>query len=188
MQIETLRVLYDPASYYRPWREAEASLSHEQRSGLNGHLIRSHRLPSYRPPHATQYMLVRRLVGAWAHLPAAAYLMACAKFRSTVVADRSYLAQPSSVHAFMQLRFREHGHQRASVTSSDALLGWGGGYLQALTPHLPAWLAARMCLHFSGLRSSLIGPRPRDDFDITCFWTALNYAANDTELSNRIRK
>jgi hypothetical protein len=145
-------------------------------------------MPGYDTPTASQRWLVDRLVNAWHVLPSVAFLMACAKLRSAVVADRGYLAQPPVVHAFMRLGFAEQITQALPAVDALSLLGWGGRYLQALAPRLPAWLGARLALPFSGL-----GDTPADakglrfEPDLTCFWSAISYAANDTELVGRLR-
>ncbi|HEV7777141.1 MAG TPA: hypothetical protein VGO76_09760 [Luteibacter sp.] len=187
-QTELVRLLYDPVSYYRPWRRAVAGLSAGQRSGLNAQLIRQHHLPGYDTPITSQRWLVDRLVNAWHVLPSAAFLMACAKLRSAVAADRGYLAQPPVVHAFMRLGFTEQMTRVVPAVDTASLLGWGGHYLQALAPRLPAWLGTRLALPFAGLSPTLADPaRPRFEPDLTCFWSALTYAANDTELVGRLR-
>ena len=38
-------MLYDPLSYYRPWRQAREGLNARQRGSLNAWLIERHALP-----------------------------------------------------------------------------------------------------------------------------------------------
>jgi type III secretion system OrgA/MxiK family protein len=186
-QSDLVRLLYDPVSYYRPWRCAVAGLSAAQRSGLNVQIIRQHHLPGYDTPTASQRWLVDRLVNAWHVLPSVAFLMACAKLRSAVVSDRGYLAQPPVAHAFMRLGFSEHASHVVSAVDTSSLLGWGGQYLQALGPRLPSWLGARLALPFAGLNPVVAGvTRPQFEPDLTCFWSALTYA-NDPQLCSRLR-
>lgn len=174
MPTETLRIVQDPLGYYRPWRAARTRLTGPQRGALNRWLWQQHRLEPYSDVPLHQRDIGQQLLTGWARLPAAAYLMACAKHRSVLAGSPLYLQQPPVVHAFLRLRFSESA-QPLALQHSDDLLCWGASYLlQGLQGQVPGWLQQRMALWFSGLP---LPPLPADHFDLSCFWSAWHHAS-----------
>jgi len=175
---ELLRLLHDPVGYYRPWRQACATLQPAQRSALNAWLVQQHALPAYSAPPAGQDALTRRLVQGWARLPQVAYLLACAKHRERLLGDRRFLQLPAAVHALLRLPFASAGDTGVDVQDPGSLQAWGAAYLlQGLQGQLPPWLQARLRLCFHGLALPPLSPRcHRDPFDMSCFWSAWNHA------------
>lgn len=172
-----LRIAYAPAAYYHPWRAAYAAASAEQQRWLNGALIRQRRLPLPASLAAPPDPLARRLVGLWPGLHQVATLMAAARLRDWLAAQRGSLALPPMVQAFMRA-----GHARSepavlpSCTLAQApelLLQWGGAELRPLAPLLPAWLSARLWLPFAGLPGER--PPPCEHADLDLFWSAVTY-------------
>ncbi len=149
-----------------------------QRSALNHWLAATAALAAYAPPIAPQEALVTRVLAGWSRLPATAWLMACAKQRNSVLGSRLLLRQPPVVHAFLLLGFAPA--PGGPVLGPAELLAWGGDYLQAgLRDHVPAWLTDRVALWFSGLPRPTGGPcATQTAFDMTCFWSAWNHAAD----------
>lgn len=185
MSPSMLALLYDPASYYRPWYRSMQVVTACQRSALNGYLISQFGLPGYSAVSASQQAAVDRLVRSWHLLPAAAYLVACAKHRQRVMADRSYVLQSRAVHAFLRLGFEQCAASTLTRVGTDELLAWGGQYLRfGLAACLPGWMSARMPLLFADSMEQVRSSQDHtDDFDPNCFWSALAYAANDPEFS-----
>lgn len=177
---DLLRLLHDPLSYYRPWQQAGRRLAPVQRSALNTWLSKRYALPAYREPPATQIVFTRRLLREWSRLPQVAYLLACAKHRRRLMGSSLFLSQPAPVHAFLRLPFAECELALPQRLDNDALHGWGAAYLlEGLHGRIPDWLQARARLCFAGLTLPPITlPRGPDDFDLTCFWSAWNHAAN----------
>jgi type III secretion system OrgA/MxiK family protein len=187
--LETLRVLHDPLSYYRPWRQSAATLAPHQRSSLNAWLSQRYDLPGYNEPLPEQRQLSQRLLQGWSRLPAVAYLMACAKLRRRLMGARDFLSRPAQVHMFLRLGFEECPLAAPAMLDDEALLGWGAAYLcEGLAGHWADWLHARLPLCFVGLPvPSLALQRNTVDFDMTCFWSAWNYAAKDAGLTAAVR-
>lgn len=184
------KVLYDPVGYYRPWRKAAGRLTPSKRSALNHYLLGHYALPDYSEPTGTQALLAHRIVNHWDVLPLAAYLVACAKWRSQFVSSRAYLRESPVVHAFLQMGFHEVPAIPApGVDAVEAWVAHGGRYInQGLLAMLPDWLSARLSLIFM---SSHQEHRPIDvaldeSFDATCFWSALTYASSHRELSDSL--
>ena len=184
------KILYDPVGYYRPWRNAAKRQTPSQRSAFNHYLLRYHALPRYSEPVAAQRLLIHRIVSHWDVLPLATYLVASAKWRSTLVAGRGYLREPPAVRAFLQLGFREAAMPFGpDIDVAGDLLTCGGHYVtQGLQPMLPDWLSARLALLFMPHHGER---RPNDltfgeSFDITCIWSALTYASSHRELSGSL--
>ncbi|MGE6332994.1 hypothetical protein [Stenotrophomonas sp. NPDC077659] len=177
---DLLRVLYDPVQYYRPWRQASAALQPAQRTALNGWLAQRHALPAYAPPPAEQRACIQRLVAGWARLPDAAYLMACARHRHRLMGSRAFVRLPRPVHAFLRLPFAPCGPSPVDVEDEYSLRAWGAAcLLHGLHDHVPSWVLARARLCFTGLVvPPHAGAGPGDAFDMTCFWSAWNHAAN----------
>lgn len=175
---DMVRVLHDPVGYYRPWEGRLDGLMPTQRGALNRWLAHTYALPGYAPPGAAQEAATARLVAGWPRIPATAWLMACAKQRNSVLGSRLVLQQPPVVQTFLMLGFTPA--PAGPVLDAEALLAWGGDHLQAgLRDHLPAWLVARIGLWFSGLPRSAEAPSAaRTPFDLTCFWSAWNHAAD----------
>lgn len=175
---DTLRVLHDPAGYYRPWQGRLHGIAPAQRGALNQWLTDTHGLPPHAPAPASHEAAAARLIAGWQRIPAAAWLMACAKQRNSVLGSRLLLQQPPVVQNFLLLGFTPV--PATHVLGGDALLAWGGDHLQAgLRDHLPSWLVSRIALWFSGLtRSTEAAPTVDTPFDITCFWSAWNHAAD----------
>jgi len=175
---EHIRVLHDPVGYYRPWRNHADTLLPGQRAALNDWLTRHHQLP---PCHdvGTSF-LARRLLEGWSRVPAAAYLVACAKQRRRLLGWRGLLDQPSTVHGFLKQGFAESAVQLREL-DTESLAGWGAAYMQhGLRDRLPAWMLARLALWFYGLpappQETLSGENA--SFDMTCFWSAWHHAAD----------
>lgn len=180
-----IRVLYDPAGYYRPWRRSVPRLNAQQRAALNVHLLAHHALPFGEEAAATMLGThARRILECWHALPGAAYLVACAKWRSHLVADRQFMRLPALVHAFLALGFSEAKPLAAEAgRDMDAWVVRGGAYLmEGLPALLPAWMSARLPLLFTASHDEALPVSTYGDFDFTCFWSALTYAANHREL------
>lgn len=180
------KVLYDPVGYYRPWRKAAKRLTPSQRSAFNHYLLGYHALPDYSEPAAAQKLLVHRMVNHWDVLPLAAYLLACAKWRSQLVSSRAYLREPPVVRAFLRLGFHEEPPLDPAANLADGLLAYGGHYVtQGLRAMLPAWLSARLALVFMPDHDARLTTDVAfgESFDTTCFWSALTYASSHSELS-----
>ena len=175
---EALRILHDPTGYYRPWQGRLGSLSSGQRAALNAWLTERFALPGAPVTGAIPDTLATRVIDGWQRLPATAWLMACAAHRGSLLGSRMLLRQPPAVHAFMLLGFGTGMPARA--LPPEALLSWGGQHLQAgLSPRLPRWLGARLRLWFAGLPEPPPVPASsRVEFDLTCFWSAWNHAAD----------
>lgn len=175
---DMLRILHDPAGYYRPWQGRLDGLMPAQRGALNRWLTDTYELPGQGPADGPQQAAAARLVAGWQRMPSVAWLMACAKQRNCVLGSRLLLQQPPVVQAFLLLGFAPA--PPGAAMEPEALLAWGGDHLQAgLRQHLPAWLAARIGLWFSGLpRASGVASPADTRFDITCFWSAWNHAAD----------
>jgi hypothetical protein len=185
------RVLYDPVGYYRPWRKVVERLEPAQRAAFNDALIDWYALPGYREPGTDQASWVHRILNHWNVLPQAAYLVACAKWRSQSVSSRSYLQKPPLAQAFMQLGFPEApALPGLDARSVDAWLYYGGLYIsQGLNALLPPWLSARLPLVFMPGERTLPTAILTDDgpFDTSCFWSALTYASSHRELGLTLR-
>lgn len=185
------KLLYDPVGYYRPWRKAVARLTPAQRAAFNHYLLEHYALPDQSEATSSQKRLTDRVVSHWDVLPLAAYLVACAKWRSPLISSRVYLRESPAVRAFMQLGFHEEVlPQGAGAGFVDTVFDHGGRYVtQGLRNRLPAWLSARLPLVFKanhdspGLTDLAYGER----FDTTCFWSALTYATNHRELGGSLR-
>lgn len=186
---DTLRVLYDPVSYYRPWRAALPGLPARARTGLNEYLIRHYGLPGYAAAAPGQALLAQRLIDVWPHLHAVAYLVACAKLKSVLQGSRAYLSLPAPAHAFMRLGFSPAARQPGAPPDARALLAWGGAYLQAAAAQrLPAWLGGRLPLPFAGLDALAAGPGDATiDSDMSCIWSAISYAKNNSRFCDQVR-
>jgi type III secretion system OrgA/MxiK family protein len=190
----TLAILYDPLSYYRPWRSLVANAPDaSMRTGLNRYLVRHYRLPAYAPAPPAQALLTTRLVDSWHDLSSVAYLLACAKLRRHIVTSREYLSLPRAAHAFMQMDFIDEAvaglDQFGERFDDRTLLGWGAAYLRRLHLEAPTWLTARIGLVFAGIERP---DRERDKHpsvicDMPCLWSAIHYAARDTQLRHRLR-
>jgi type III secretion system OrgA/MxiK family protein len=184
------KILYDPVGYYRPWRKAAKRLTPPQRSAFNHYLLGHHALPAYSESAAAQKVLVQRAVSHWDVLPLAAYLVACAKWRSHLVSSRAYLREPPVVRAFLQLGFREANtlfDPGADLT--QALLTYGGHHvLKGLQATLPGRLSERLALIFMPIHEErrAIDFDVGETFDATCFWSALTYASSHRELSDSL--
>jgi hypothetical protein len=172
-----LRIAYAPAAYYRPWRVVYATASAEQRRWLNTALIRQRRLPLPASPVTPQDVLTRRTLGLWDRLPQVATLMAAARLRDWLPAQRGSLALPPMVQAFMRAG---HARDELLVPPSctveqvpDLLLQWGAAELRPIAPMLPAWLSARLCLPFAGLSGECPPSAEHPDMDL--FWSAVTY-------------
>jgi hypothetical protein len=173
----TLRIAYAPAAYYRPWRAVYAMASAEQRRWLNAALIRQRRLPLPASTVTPQDVLTRRTLVLWERLPQVATLMAAARLRDWLPAQRGSVALPPMVQAFMRA-----GHARGELSAlpsctfdqaPDLLLQWGAAELRPIAPMLPAWLSARLCLPFAGLSGA--PPPPVEHPDMDLFWSAVTY-------------
>ncbi len=179
--VDALRVAHDPASYYRPWAQRIDALPARQRSALNRWLVSRYALPPSSSIARGQQPLSMRLISGWRRLPATAWLMACAKQRSRLMGSRLLFSQPPLVHAFLRLRFDETELPPcSSPLVADTLLAWGAEHLRTgLRGHIPDWLGDRMNLCFAGLPRPLHpAPSGPDKFDMTCFWSAWNHAAD----------
>lgn len=176
---DALRVMHDPLSYYRPWLQRAESLRARQRSALNGWLVRTHALRDPTPLTGDQAAVADRLLAHWPRLPATAWLMACAKQRRVLMGSRVLLGQPPVVHAFLRLGFAEASQPLRVPLQPDDLLAWGGDHLQrGLRDRIPDWLADRLRLCFSGLPPPPSHGVDANEFDMTCFWSAWNHAAD----------
>lgn len=176
---DLVHIAFAPGSYYRPWQATYAHALPGQQRWLNTCLIRQHALPVPADLSLPNNALARRIVGQWSQLPQVALLMAAARLRRRVLAERSSLALPAMVHAFMRL-----GHVETtggpplgagSVADPEVLTGWGGRCLQAVAPRLPDWLGARLALPFSGLPGADTMPPSADSTDIDLLWSALRH-------------
>lgn len=172
-----LRIVYAPAAYYRPWGAVYATASADQRRWLNTALIRQRRLPLPASLDTPPDVLVRRMIGLWDRLPQVATLMAAARLREWLPAQRGSLVLPPVVQAFM---WAGHAHGRTAVLPTnasgplpDVLLQWGAAELRAIAPMLPAWLSARLCLPFAGACGERPPPAEHPDMDL--FWSAVTY-------------
>jgi len=178
---DALRILHDPVAYYRPWAQKVDDLPARQRGALNRWLVRRYALSPSGTIAEGQERLPMRLMADWRRLPATAWLMACAKQRSRLMGSRLLFSQPPRVHAFLRLRFDEaQTSPYAPPLTAETLLAWGGDYLHAgLHGRIPAWLGERVSLCFAGLPQPVHRPRQEPDaFDMTCFWSAWNHAAD----------
>ncbi|WP_421569859.1 hypothetical protein [Stenotrophomonas sp. PD6] len=172
-----LRIAYAPAAYYRPWQAVYAAASADQRRWLNTALFRQRRLPLPASLATPPDVLARRMLELWDRLPQVATLMAAARLRDWLPAQRGSLALPPMVQAFMRA-----GHARADQPAlpactfeqaPDLLLQWGAAELRPIAPMLPAWMSARLCLPFSGLSGERPPPVEHPDMDL--FWSAVTY-------------
>ncbi len=178
LDTDALRVLHDPVSYYRPWHNRSGGLCARQRSALNRWLVREHGLRAPAALCNDHAPLADRLLANWHRVPGTAWLMACAGQRRALMGSRLLLAQPSVVHAFMRLGFREAKHTLDTGLKPEDLLAWGGNHLQmGLQERLPGWLADRLRLCFAGLPVASHRAGESEEFDMTCFWSAWNHAA-----------
>lgn len=172
-----LRVLHDPAAYYRPWQGRVDQLAPVQRGALNQWLAQHHDLPAYTDPTPPQHGMVERLLADWPRLPRAAYLLACAKQRRRLMGSRLFLAQGPQVHGFLRLGFAE-SRDGIEIFRHEDLLAWGGGYLcRGLQGRVPDWMSVRAVLWFRGLPGGAAPLQSAAAFDLTCFWSAWNHAA-----------
>jgi hypothetical protein len=189
MPISLLRVLFDPVAYFRPWQgNALVSRSPSVRSGLNAYLVRRYQLPGYAPVAPDQHAAVEQLLRGWFDIDRAAYLVACAKQSRRVMASRHAARLAPGVHAFMRLGFaQEHTLPPPARVDDDSLLAWGGHYLSALTPQLPVWLGRRLRLFFEGTPAMPRTWRSLEPVDLTCIWSALNYASRDPGIGTGCR-
>ena len=172
-----LRIAYAPAAYYRPWRAVYATASTGQRRWLNTALIGQRRLPLPTSLAIPSDVLARRMLELWDRLPQVATLMAAARLRDWLPAQRASLALPPMVQAFMRA-----GHacgERPVLPACtfeqapDLLLQWGAAELRSIAPMLPAWLSVRLCLPFAGLSGERPPPVEHPDMDL--FWSAVTY-------------
>ncbi|HEY9134099.1 MAG TPA: hypothetical protein VIM98_20295 [Dyella sp.] len=180
-----IRVMYDPVGYYRPWRRSLPHLSAQQRVALNAHLLTRHALPfGEKAIGALLGTHARRILERWHALPDAAYLVACAKWRAHLAADRQFMRLPALVHGFLALGFSEATPLAEDMDrDKDAWVARGGAYLmEGLPTLLPAWMSARLPLLFARSHGEPLPASGHGDFDFTCFWSALTYAANHREL------
>lgn len=177
---ELMRLLHDPMGYYRPWQQAALQVAPAQRSALNAWLKQRHALPGYSPPPADQIVLAQRLIQGWARLPQAAHLLACGKHRQRLMGSRAFVSLPGQVHAFLRLPFAPCDLVVPDVQDENSLRAWGAAYLlEGLQGRVPHWLHARARLWFAGLPlPPLTLAQGANDFDMTCFWSAWNHAAN----------
>lgn len=176
---EALQIAYAPAAYYRPWRAVYADAAVDQQRWLNTTLLRQRRLPLPASLEAPADPLVRRLLGLWPRLPEVASLMGAARLREWLPAQRGCAALPVSVQAFMRAGY---GRDRVGVLPATAaadlpetLLLWGFAELQPLSPLLPAWLSARLCLPFVPTRPAQMRPPSGEHADMNLFWSAVTY-------------
>jgi type III secretion system (T3SS) protein OrgA/MxiK len=172
---QVMDIVFDPAGYDARWNDNDRrSWSVRQRSALNDYLVAEHRLP----PHDGAAPLsegIARIVRGWSTLRSAATYMAAARYARSVQASRCFPGLPPSVHAFMKMGFNASRHLPAGgVGNQAALVALGGASLEGLAPMLPAWLDARIALHFSDVPVVAFDPAP---FDLPCFWSALSHAA-----------
>lgn len=179
VSVELISVLQESGAYYRPWQQGFASLGPAQRAALNHALMLREGLSGWTMPAPASAPIVDRLVSDWARVPRAAYLMACARQRPTLLASRLLLDLPSAAIGFMRMGF-EPAPAGFAITSHVQLLGWGGADLQRdLAPYVPAWLHQRLGLWFSGLQvPDVRAAPPHADArtDLTCFWSAWHHA------------
>jgi len=176
---DALCIAYAPAAYYRPWQALYAGATVEQQRWLNTTLLRQRRLPLPTSLEPSSDPLARRLVGLWPQLPQVATLMAAARLRDWLPAQRGCAALPATVQAFMRAGY---GRNRPSAlpapgTASlhDTLLAWGGAELQPLSLLLPAWLSTRLCLPFVPTRAEQVRPPSAEHPDLDLFWNAVTY-------------
>jgi hypothetical protein len=174
---ELLRIVYAPASYYRPWRSAYGAATPAQQRWLNATLIRQHALPVPPAGVSANATVARRMVGLWDRLPEVATLIGAARLRDWVAPQRAGAALPLPVQAFMRA-----GHvpielpERPTSTledDPDLLLRWGARDVRALAPMLPTWLSARLWLPLHTAEGESPQREIRPDMDL--FWSAVNY-------------
>lgn len=177
---DRLRILHDPLAYYRPWLAAGRLLAAPQRSALNRWICQTHALPPAPADMDALVPLAGRLVRGWRRIPAAAWLLACARHRRHVLGARWLPTQPPALHAFLRLGFPEESIRWPYPPTPDMLLAWGGQQLQhGLRGQVPDWLHARIALWFVGLPplpAAVADPVP--SLDMTCFLSAWNHAAD----------
>lgn len=171
---DLLRVACAPASYYRPWRVAYAGLQPAQQRWLNAQLLQQRMLALPERLELPRDPLARQLLRQWSQLPQVALLMAAARLRRWVLSERASAALPVAVHAFMRLGHAEASGPRPAqdVATPDQLMAWGSVGVLACCAQLPAWLYARLPLHFSGLPL----PAVSDAADPDLLWSALHHA------------
>ncbi|MEG2804545.1 hypothetical protein [Stenotrophomonas sp.] len=181
MSPEVCRLALAPAASYRPWQATYATLAADGQRWLNQALIAQHALPMPATLALPACPLARRLVQQWAQLPQVAVLIAAARLRRHVLAERASLRLPATVHTFLRLGHAELDPAHAvpaDPANPQMLLGWGGARLQTLAPHLPAWIAARLGLPFAGLPLAAAGAERPDPALIDLFWSALRHVEN----------
>jgi hypothetical protein len=174
-----MHIAYAPAAYYRPWRAVYAGASSAQQRWLNTALIRQRRLPMPASLETPADLLARRVIGLWPRLPQVATLMAAARLREWLPSQRACSGLPATVQAFLRAG---HGRPGAVVPPGataaslpDVLLLWGGAQLQPVSPMLPAWLSARLCLSFAPLSAEEARPPQCERADMDLFWSAVTY-------------
>lgn len=177
MEPDLLRLVYAPASYYRPWRATYAQATAAQQRWLNATLIRQRDLPV---PSASAYALAplaRRVIAAWDRLPEVAVLIGASRLRHWVSTQRGGTALPLALQAFMRAGYSRYDAperpRRSLDEDPDALLRWGGAEVRALGPLLPAWLGPRLALPLHADRGDAPELEVHPDLDL--FWSALNY-------------
>lgn len=175
---DLLAIAYAPAAYYRPWRATYTGLQPAQQRALNAQLLRQQALPEPDELVVPAHALLRRTLRLWHQVPHVAMLMAVARLRRWVLADRASLTLPASVHAFMRMGHAEQGGNcplpEGSCADPLVLTAWGAGCLQHAI-ELPAWLNARFALHFAGLPSNVAKPVPNSGIDTELLWSALRH-------------
>lgn len=174
---ELLRLVYAPASYYRPWRSTYASATPAQQRWLNATLIRERGLPMPSARASASTLLARRMIALWDRLPEVAVLIGAARLRDWVSMQRGGTALPLQVQAFMRSGYSRYDTQerpaRLLEDDPDALLRWGAAEVRALSPLLPTWLAPRLVLPLH----TASGDAPLRDVvpDVDLFWSAMSY-------------
>lgn len=177
MEPELLRLVYAPASYYRPWRAVYAQATPAQQRWLNATLMRQRDLPVPSARAQTRTPLARRVVAAWDRLPEVAVLIGAARLRDWVSMQRGGTALPLPLQAFMRAGYSRYDSpeqpQQPLEDDPDSLLRWGAAEVRALAPLLPPWLGARVTLplHTDSGDAPELEVRP----DLDLFWSALNY-------------
>ncbi len=177
MEPELLRLVYAPASYYRPWRSTYAQATAAQQRWLNATLIRQLELPLPSASAHARAPLARRVVAAWDRLPEVAILIGAARLRDWVSMQRGGTALPLPLQAFMRAGYSRYDtpeRPRLPLDEDpDSLLRWGAAEVRALAPLLPPWLGPRLALPLHADSGDAPELEVRPDLDL--FWSALNY-------------
>lgn len=177
MERELLRLVYAPASYYRPWRAAYAAATPAQQRWLNTTLLRQRDLPVPSASASVNTLLARRTVAAWDRLPDVAVLMGAARLRDWVSMQRAGTALPLYVQAFMRSGVSRYDSPqrpaRLLADDPDSLLRWGAAEVRALAPMLPLWLGPRLGLPMYSSTGDV--PELPVQPDVDLFWSALTY-------------